>query len=57
MDEQPRINNDLPAPDFTLPDLNSDHHSLSDFFGRIVVLNFWSAECPWSSRADQEVME
>ena len=57
MDAQPKIKNDLPAPDFTLPDLNGDPHSLEDFTGRIVILNFWSAECPWSSRADQEMME
>ena len=57
MDEQLKIKNDLPAPDFTLPDLNGDPHSVKDFLDRIVILNFWSAECPWSSRADQEVME
>jgi peroxiredoxin len=57
MDAQPKIKNDLPAPDFTLPDLNGDPYSLIDFRGRIVILNFWSAECPWSSRADQEMMK
>ena len=57
MDSKPTIRNDLPAPDFTLPDLNGDPHSLKDLRGRIVILNFWSAECPWSSRADQESMK
>ncbi len=42
-----------PAPDFTLPDLNGTPHRLSDYRGRIVVLNFWSAECPWSARGDE----
>jgi len=29
---------------------------LSDFRGRIVILNFWSAECPWAERADRELL-
>lgn len=41
-----------PAPGFTLPDLHGNLHSLSDYRGRLVVLNFWSAECPFSARAD-----
>ena len=41
-----------PAPDFSLPDLAGDIHLLSDQLGRIVVLNFWSAECPWAQRVD-----
>ena len=57
MDAQPKIKNDIPAPDFTLPDMNGDPHSLEDFRGRIVILNFWSSDCPWSSRADQEIKE
>lgn len=40
------------APDFTLPDLEGKPHSLSDYRGRAVIVNFWSAECPWSERAD-----
>lgn len=41
------------APDFTLPDLDGQAHRLSEFRGRIILLNFWSAECPWSERCDQ----
>ena len=51
------IKNNLQAPIFTLPDLNGDTHSLLDYTGSIVIINFWSAECPWSSRADQEIVE
>jgi peroxiredoxin len=45
-----------PVPDFALPDQNGQIHRLSDYFGKIVVVNFWSAECPWSERADQSLM-
>ena len=42
-----------PAPDFELPDLQGKIHRLSDTRGRIVIINFWSAECPHSERTDQ----
>jgi len=32
-----------PAPDFTLYDVNNVSHSLSDFEGKVVVLNFWAS--------------
>ncbi len=47
------IPNGQPAPDFTLPDLKGNPHSLSAYRGRVVVVNFWSAECPWAKRADE----
>lgn len=37
-----------PAPDFTLATLDGDVHQLSDYRDRIVVVDFWSAECPVS---------
>lgn len=46
-----------PAPDFELPDLKGQKHKLSDYRGRIVILNFWSCECPHSERADILMME
>jgi peroxiredoxin len=42
-----------PAPDFELPDLQGVPHTLSDHLGKIVIINFWSAECPHSERTDQ----
>ena len=44
-----------PAPEFTLPDLDGRIHMLSDYRGRIVVVNFWSAECPHSERFDTDI--
>jgi peroxiredoxin len=42
-----------PAPDFTLPDLDGVPHHLAAMRGRILVLVFWSADCPHSVRTDQ----
>ncbi len=42
-----------PGPVFTLADLDGQPHSLADDRGRIVILNFWSAECPYAKRVDQ----
>jgi thiol-disulfide isomerase/thioredoxin len=40
------------APDFELQDLQGRPHKLSDYRGKIVIVNFWSAECPHSERTD-----
>ncbi len=45
-----------PAPDFELPNLDGDVVHLRDFRGRIIVLNFWSCECPHSERTDRQIM-
>ena len=34
-----------PAPDFTLTDLNGRTISLSQFRGKVVLLDFWAVEC------------
>ena len=47
----------MPAPDVNLPDQLGRAHALSDCRGRIAVLVFWSAECPWSERADRHLLE
>lgn len=36
-----------PAPDFTLKDINGTEHSLSDFKGKIVVLEWTNYDCPF----------
>ena len=57
MDNQPLLNSNQTAPDFSLPDLDGNSHALHDYRGRIVILNFWSAECPWSQRSDGKIIE
>ena len=34
------------APSFTLLDINGDEKSLSDFKGKVVILDFWATWCP-----------
>jgi hypothetical protein len=37
----------LPAPDFTLTDIDGNTHSLSEYKGKIVVLEWVNPECPF----------
>src|SRR5512146_2693498 len=46
-----------PAPDFALRDLQGEIHSLGDYRGRLVIVYFWSAECPTSARTDRLLEE
>jgi len=47
---------DQPAPEFTLPDLDGRIHMLSDYRGQIVIVNFWSADCPHCERTDASTL-
>jgi peroxiredoxin len=50
------MNINQPAPNFELPDLNGKLHRLSEYRGRIVIVNFWSCECPHSERTDKAIL-
>jgi peroxiredoxin len=45
-----------PAPDFELPSLDGRFHRLSDYRGQIIVVNFWSADCPHVVRTDASML-
>ncbi len=45
-DEEVPLDEDEYVNDFTLLDLDNNEVSLSDFKGKIVVINFWSTGCP-----------
>ncbi|MCF6277621.1 MAG: redoxin domain-containing protein [Anaerolineales bacterium] len=44
------------APDFALHSLDGILHHLTDERGRVVILNFWSAECPHAARVDASLL-
>jgi peroxiredoxin len=44
------------APDFTLPDLDGSTHRLSDYRGKVVLLNLWTTWCP-PCRMEMPAME
>lgn len=36
----------LPLPEFSLPDLQEKTHSISEWQGKIRIINFWATWCP-----------
>jgi len=45
------------APDFELPDLTGVPYRLAGAQGQVLLLHFWSAECPWAQRGDEILAE
>ena len=48
---------DVPAPAFTLPDLEGKQVSLADFKGKWVVIDFWGSWCRWCIKGFPELKE
>jgi peroxiredoxin len=44
--KQASIEVGFPAPDFTYPGLNGEKVSLSDYKGKVVLVNIWATWCP-----------
>lgn len=44
-------------PDFKLKDYNGNEHTLSQYKGKIVVIEFCSQECPFSRGADPDLIK
>ena len=46
-----------PVPDFRLTDTRGAEHQLSSYRGKLVMLHFWSATCPFVIRYDDRLKE
>lgn len=57
MENKALLNINKKVPDFSLLDLSGNSHALRDYIGQIVIVNFWSAECPWSQRSDEQIIQ
>ena len=41
-----KLKTPVKAPEFTLPDMDNEMHSLKDYSGKVIMLNFWATWCP-----------
>ena len=45
------------VPNFRLNDTSGNEHQLSDYQGKVVMVHFWSATCPFVIRYDEELKQ
>lgn len=45
------------VPDFTLQDFLGQNHQLSSYRGKVVMIHFWSATCPFVVRYDERLKQ
>jgi peroxiredoxin len=50
------MNINQPVPNFSLPNLDGNVINIQNYHGKIVIINFWSCECPHSERTDKAIM-
>jgi thiol-disulfide isomerase/thioredoxin len=43
------------GPNWTVTDLDGNPHSLKDYRGKVVILDFWYASCPWCMKSMPDV--
>jgi len=43
---QKPVRNSAHRPDFSLPDVDGVDHSISEWDGKVILLNFWATWCP-----------
>ena len=41
-----KLKTPVKAPEFNLPDMDEEMHSLQQYKGKVVMLNFWATWCP-----------
>jgi peroxiredoxin len=44
-------------PKIALPDIAGKQHVLGDYKGKLVVVDFWSINCPWSKKKEQQFID
>lgn len=56
-DEDESTSEDIPSTDFTLIDQYGENHTLSDYKGKVIFLNFWATWCPPCKREMPHIEE